>query len=151
MSLQVEPPGGGGSSSPFLWNFLRGVPEIWANVLHQSPCPLQATENHFFSLSCRILRPCSPTLAPRCPNIARDSQENSILEPRSFEIPVKHLPRQAPGPSREGPKLEKKKAMKASSFLVHFSAISSKIVPRIKKNDQHAPQNSLKSAIFGQS
>ena len=53
-SFQVElgAPGGGGSSSPFLWSFLRGVPEIRGKYLHP---PLQASKNPTFSLSCLIL------------------------------------------------------------------------------------------------
>ena len=119
-SFQVElgAPGGGGSSSPFLWSFLRGVPEIHC-VNCITPYPLQATKNPTFSLSCRILRPCSPTLAPRCPNIARDSQENSILEPKSSNIPPKTLPRQPPGPSGGGPNPQN--SSKSAVVLVVFT------------------------------
>ena len=94
------------SSNPLLWIFLKGGYPRFTTGTCVGPSPLQASKNPTFSLSCRILRPCSPTLAPRCPNIARDSQENSILEPKSSNIPPKTLPRQPPGPSR-GPNPQK--------------------------------------------
>ena len=71
-SFQVElgAPGGGGSSSPFLWSFLRGGDPRSIASTRITPYPLQASKTPTFSLSCCILRPCSPTLAPRWPNIA---------------------------------------------------------------------------------
>ena len=120
-SFQVElgAPGGGGSSSPFLWSFLRGGgPEIFhGNCI--GPSPLQASKNPTFSAICCILRPCSPTLAPRCPNIARDSQENSILEPKSSNRPPKTLPRQPPGPSGGGPNPQN--SSKSAVVLIVFT------------------------------
>ena len=71
-----EFPGGVGSSrwrwelQPLPLEFLKGgYPRSGASPC-VGPSPIQATKNATFSLSCRILRPCSPTLAPRCPNIA---------------------------------------------------------------------------------
>ena len=68
-----EFPGGVGSSrwrwelQPLPLEFLKGGgPEIPPLKLHH-PLP---SKNPTFSAICCILRPCSPTLAPRCPNIA---------------------------------------------------------------------------------
>ena len=74
----------------------------------------QASKNQAFSPICCILRSCSPSLAPRRPNIAQDSQENTILEPTSSNIAPKSLPRQPPAPSRGGPN-PKQKHKKLSS------------------------------------
>ena len=120
-----EFPGGVGSSRwrwelhPLPLEFLKGgYPRSVAGKASVPP-PLQASKNPAFSLICRILRPCSPTLAPRCPNIARDSQENSILEPKSSNIPPKTLPRQPPGPSGGGPNPQN--SSKSAVVLVVFT------------------------------
>ena len=101
-----EFPGGVGSSrwrwelQPLPLEFLKGgYPRsiAWSCI---TPSTIQASRNPAFSLICRILRSCSPVLAPRCQNIAEDSQENTILEPTFSNIAPKTLPRQPPGPSR---------------------------------------------------
>mgnify|MGYP003330014970 CR=1 FL=1 len=118
-----EFPGGVGSSrwrwelQPLPLEFLKGGdPRFVARVA--SPPP-QASKNPSFSLSCRILRSCSPTLAPRCHNIARDGQKNTILEQTSSNIAPKTLPRQPPGPSGGGP--NPRNSSKSAVVLVVFT------------------------------
>ena len=115
----MESPAGGGSSNPISRMFLRGgVPRCTPSTCI-TPSPLQASENPTFSLICSILRSCSPTLAPRCHNIAQDSQKSSILQPRSSNIAPKTLPSQPPGPSGGGP--NPKKNCKSAVVLVVFT------------------------------
>ena len=119
-----EFPGGVGSSRwrwelhPLPLEFLKGGTRDPGPDLHHPLPPSRAPKIQLLS-SARILRPCSPTLAPRCPNIARDSQENSILEPKSSNIPPKTLPRQPPGPSGGGPNPQN--SSKSAVVLVVFT------------------------------
>ena len=130
-----------GAPAPSFGVSSGGGPEIRGRF-RVTPSPPPGLQNPTFSLSCRILRPCSPTLAPRCPNIARDSQENSILEPKSSNIPPKTLPRQPPGPSGGGPSPKiVAKVLYCWSFL-HFGHFSQGLEKSHEKCSQDPPKSS---------
>ena len=118
-----EFPDGVGSSrwrwelQPLPLEFLKGGYPRSLACTRVGPSLLQGSKNPTFSLIRRILRPCSPTLAPRCPNIAQDSQENTILEPTSSNIASNTLPRQPPGPSRGGPNPKKNTKSAVALFV----------------------------------
>ena len=109
-SFQVElgAPGGGGSSSPFLWSFLRGGMEIRCVYLRGLLPPSGAHFRYLASswrswalswlilaLSGRILSPSCSKMAPRWPNIAQHSakmSQHSLQEqPQDLKKPLKVL------------------------------------------------------------
>ena len=104
-SFQVElgAPGGGGSSSPFLWSFLRGDARDSPQELRHPLPPSRPPKIQLFrssAASCALVRQPWRQDVQTSPKIAKKtlswSQKSCNIAPKTF-------PRQPPGPSGGGP------------------------------------------------
>ena len=139
MSFQVElgAPGGGGSSSPFLWSFLRGGTRDFLRELRHPLPPKGCQKSNFLD---HLLH-----LAPLFANLGAKMSKHRLRLPRKHHLGAtifQHIPQNAPKTASrtlQRPQSPKNHLKCCSVVRFYTSAIFAKIAKKVTTSGARTP------------